>query len=288
MSASFFRYLTPYTDNKPYLYLCFHPTDARNVKPVLEELTKRRCRVWYHIGSASNPDEQKKNNKYEKNAALMVFWMSACAAGDENMNNALGYYQTTGRPVICIDKQSNAAQSGLTLILKKHVQTVDYEPDLSAEALVSQLMRTKGFTQQMIAESDRAWQLYLHRIKSRRIALTALFAAFAVLGCAVAYAQSNNWFISEVVLPDSVSINDPVIEQAARLALSPDGSVPLTPENLATITTLQIDAAPSSFDELSLFPSLKRLVIPQSCVNQAVALLDSASYSIVIDPGEPS
>lgn len=284
MPASFFRYLSPYKGDEPYLYLCFHPADARNVKPVLEELTKRRCRVWYRIEAISKPNERTKYIAYEKNAALMVFWMSACAAGDESMKSALGYYQTTHRPVICIDRQSNAAQSGLTLILNKNVQTVDCEPDLSTEALVSRLMRTEGFTQQLISESDRAWQLYLHKIKSRRVALTTLFAAIAVLGCAVAYAQSNNWFLQEVVIPDSVTIQDPVIEHAARLALSPDGSAPLTQETLKTITTLQIDAAPSSFGELSLFPSLTRLVIPQSCVHQAAALLDSATYRIVIDP----
>ncbi len=288
MPASFFRNFPPCKGDEPYLYLCFHQADARSVKPILDELTKRRCRIWYHIGSASNTNERNKNIAYEKNAALMVFWLSACAAGDESMKSALGYYQTTGRPIICIDNQSNAAQSGFTLILNHNAQIIDCEPGLSAEALVSKIMRTEGFTQQLIAENDHERQLFLRKRKSRRVALAILFAALAVLGCAIVYAQSNNWFLPEVVITDSVTINDPVIKRAARHALSPDGNVPLTQENLALITTLRIDAAPSSFNELSLFPALTRLEIPQSCVNQAAALLDSAPYSIVVYPEDVS
>lgn len=284
MPASVLRNFPPYRGNEPYLYLCFHPNDVQQVKPILEEMTNRRCRVWYRVGSTTNSKERKNQFELEKNAHLMVFWLSACAAADEDMKSALGYYQTFGRPVICIDTQSNATQNGFSLILDHKVQIINDTADLLPEALVSTLMRTTGFTQQLIAEDDRERQLFLQKQKSRRLALKILFAALIVLGCATVYAKSNNWFLPQAVIADSVSISDPVIERAARRALSPTDDIPLTQETLASITTLRIDAPPSSFDELALFPALTQLEIPQSCVNQAVALLDDAPYRIVVYP----
>ena len=284
MSATVFRNYPPYQGAEPYLYLCFHHADAKMVKPVLEELTKHRCRVWYCFSGASSAKENRDNVRYEKNASLMVFWLSDSAARDENMKSAIGYFQTTGRPVICLDRRTNTERSGFSLILDKNARILRSEPDTSVEVLVSTLMRTEGFTHLLIAENDSERQIFLHKRKSRIIALSILFAAAALMVCAFLYAQSNNWFRPEIVVLDSMSISDPEIRRAAKAALSEDGSVALTPESIFTITTLRIETPPASFGELSLFPSLARLEIPQSCVDQAAALLDGAQYDIVVYP----
>lgn len=282
MPASFFRAYPPCKGDEPYLYLCFHQADASRVKPFLDGLFRRRCRVWYTVGDASDSRENRKQVKYEQNADLMVFWLSERADDDEDMKSALGYYQTTGRPVICIDTQTKSAQSGLSLILSKNVKIVTCEPGTATEELVSTLMRTEGFSQQLIAEDDREQKIVLQRRKSRRIALSILLSAVLLLGCAIFYAQSNDWFRPQPVMTDSVTISDPQIARAARFALAPDGKAALTRENLAQITVLRLYDTPASFDELALFPGLSRLEIPQSSVEKAAELLDGARYTIVV------
>ena len=54
MAVSYFRDFPPYLGDEPYVYLCFHESDARAVLPLLDALTQRRCRVWYSMGSATN------------------------------------------------------------------------------------------------------------------------------------------------------------------------------------------------------------------------------------------
>ncbi len=284
MSKTFFRDYPPCKGDAPYLCLCFHPSDAQNVKPLLEELTKRRCRIWYNVSGVSNSSANKSRTKFETNAKLMVLWLSDCSASSEDMKNALGSYQTTDQPVICIDARSNVRQSGLSMILSKNVQIITREPNSSFEALAATLMRTEGFTQQLIAENDNERQLFLKKRKSRRIALSILFSAIALMICAAIYAQQNDWFRPPIDILDSVTISDPVIAHAARVALSSDGNASLTQDSLAIITTLRLDAPPESFDDLALFPALTRLEIPQSCVEPASALLDDAQYVIVVYP----
>lgn len=282
MASSFFRAYPPYMGKEPYVYLCFHKANAKQVKPLLDALVQRRYRVWYSMGNVSESQENQEHADRVKNADLMVFWLSERAADDADMKGTLGYYLITGHPVICIDAQAYTAQSGLSLILTEHVKHISCEPGATAEDIVSSLLRMEGFTQQLIAEDDLERQIFLRKLKLRRIALTILSAALLLFACAIVYAQCNDWFRPQAVIVDSVTINDPAIERAARTALSPESNIALTPESLARITMLRLDAAPTSFDALALFPSLTRLEIPQSCVKQASALLDDAHFIIVV------
>jgi len=284
MASSFFRDAPPYSGDEPYVYLCFHEADARQVKPFLDELLLRRCRVWYSMGLALKSDANRARTYRAANASLMIFWLSAHAADDERMKSSLGHYQASGRPIICIDTQDNTAQSGFSLILSGRVNRVSLTPGGTMESLVSNLMRMDGFSQQLIAENDHERQRFLSKRKARRIALIILAAALVVLGGAIVYAQSNDWFRPQAEIVDSVIIEDAVIARAARFALAADGKAALTQESLARIQVLHLDAAPVSFDELALFPALTRLEIPQSCVEQASALLETAEYTIVVYP----
>ena len=284
MPALFFRDYPPCKGDEPYLYLCFHKADARRVKPFLDGLMQRRCRVWYRIGEALDSEENRAHTSLEMNAELMVFWLSDNAADDKDMKSALGHYQTTDRPVICIDMQTDTAQSGLSLILPNEVKKISYQPGEAIDELVSSLMRTEGFTQRLIDEDDRVRQQLLQKRKSRRIALSILLAAVLALVGSLLFLSSNNWFrpIPEIV--NSITIADTQIEDAAREALSLKSDEPLTQEDLSKITMLHLSSAPSSFDALSLFSSLTRLEIPQSCVKEAAELLDDATYTIVVYP----
>lgn len=284
MAASFFRDYPPYLGDEPYVFLCFHKEDAQQVKPFLDGLVQRRCRVWYSMEKVLKTADNKKRTNCENNAGLMIFWLSKCAADDEGMKSRLGSYQASGRPVICIDTQDCAAQSGFSLIVTEHAKHIACPPGTTPEAIVSMLLRTEGFSQQFIAENDLERQLFLRKRRSRRIALSILAAALLLLTIAFFYAQSNDFFRPRAVIVDSVTIDDAVIVRAARFALSENGVAALTQEGLARITTLRLDTTPTSFEALEQFPALTRLEIPQSAVTLAAQLPEDAPYRIVVYP----
>lgn len=282
MAASFFRDFPPYSGEEPYVYLCFHEADKKRVKPFLSALIQRRCRVWYCIGDAQDAEQNRANAQRAGKAALMVFFLTPRSVEDETVKSNLGHFQASGRPVICIETEACAEQSGFSLILSKRVPRIACKVGESAESIVSKLLRTEGFTQEFIAPDDYVWQHFLKKRKSRKIALITLAIALAVLTSAFFYAKSNDFFRPDVSLSDTVTIEDPVFEQAARVALSPDGEAALTDESLSRITTLRLESAPASFDALKLFPALTRLEVPSSCVYEASALLQDASFTIVV------
>lgn len=284
MASSYFRDLPPYMGNDPYVYLCFHEQDAKAVRPLLEALAQRRCRVWYSMGYTIESDQHNERTARAKGAALMICYLTPRAANNEQIKSNLGYYQETGKPVICVETEGCTEQSGVSLMLKEHVRRLPRAAGESVESLVSALLRTEGFTQQLLAENDTVWQLFLQKRKSRRLALFTL--SFAVLALAVAffYSLSMGYFNPQPRYADEITISDAVIQRAARNALSQDGTASLTQRGLNSITTLRLDETPSSFDELSLFPALTRLEIPQSSVQAATEKLLGADYTIVVYP----
>lgn len=284
MPASCLRDFPPYMGNDPYVYLCFHEADARQVKPILDALTQRRCRVWYSVGNVLDAEQNQTCANRVSNAALLVFYQTPRAVADERLNSSFGSYQESGKSVICIETLASEEQSSLSLISSKHVRSIPCEKGATAESIVSTLMRTEGFSQELIAEDDKERQIFLRKRRSRRIAISILAVALLALMSAFFYAKNNGLFEPTVTYVDTVQIQDPAIERAARVAISPDGNAALTEENLATIETLRLETAPSSFDELSLFPALTRLEIPQRCMEAAADLLDDASYTIVVYP----
>lgn len=284
MPATFFRDFPPYIGKDPYVYLCFHESDAQQVKPILDALTQRRCRVWYSIGNVVDAEQNQTCANRVSNAALLVFYQTPRAVADERLKSSFGSYQASDKPVICIETQASEEQSGLSLISSDHVRSIPFEKGATAESIVSSLMRTEGFSQELIAEDDRERQIFLHKRRSRRIALIILAVTVLALMSAFFYAKSNGLFEPPSSNADTVHIQDPSIERAARVAISPDGNAALTEESLATIETLRLETAPLSFDELSLFPALTRLEIPQICMEAAVDLLNDASYTIVVYP----
>ena len=282
MAAAFFPDYPPYTGDEPYLYLCFHEKDAQRVKPFLDQLYRRHCRVWYSLQEATDSKRGEYCAKRVKKAALLVLWASWDASNSESTKSKLGYYQESGNPAIVIEFKAASSESGLSMLFTNQVKYLQAEYDPAIEDLASALMRTEGFTQQIIGVNDEELRILLHRKKERRIALMILAIALFVLLSGFLYARSNNLFKPETVIVESVTLSDAEIARAARDALSLGDNASLTQENIASIPMLRLESVPDTFDDLLYFSALTRLEIPQCCVEKAASLLDDATYTIVV------
>lgn len=282
MARTHFRAYPPYTGTEPFLYLCFHETDARRVKPLIDGLYKRNCRVWYSLGTTLDPRRSRERSERMRHASLMVLLPSGGAADDESMKSAVGFYQDTGGRVICVESERLSPESGLALLFTDKVRRIRAADSPTTEELVSTLMRTEGFSQELIDPAGGERRLFRKKRRVRRAALSVLAAALALSAATVFYAANNNWFRPEPVIEDTVLIRDETIREAARSSLSPSGGAALTEESLAQITTLHFSAMPASMAELSLFPALTRIEIPQAAVAEAAALVEDGRYTVVV------
>lgn len=140
----------------------------------------------------------------------------------------------------------------------------------------TELIRTDGFSQELIGEERIDPGIYHKKRLIRRLVTATLLLALAGGLCG----RFLGWFTP--MPADTVSFTDPALEAAPRRAV---GGGTLTEESLAAVTTLRLDAFPEKSDELTEFPSLTRLEIPQSAAAQAVPLLDDAGYRIVLYGG---
>lgn len=286
MAASYFRNFPPYSGCEPYVYLCFHEEDARAVKPLLDALTQRRCRVWYSIGTTAKAEENHARARCAEQAALMICYLTPRAAESERIKSSLGWYLASGKPVILIETEGYSDQSGFSLLLTEHVRWVPRKGEDSVESLVSTLLRTEGFNQQLLAENDMERQIFLHKRRSRRLALGILAASLLALFGAFLFALQMGNIEQKTVYADEVIVSDAIIQKAARDTLSQQDDKTLTHRAVDAITTLHLDGTPASFEDLALFPALTRLEIPQSCVQAASQLLPEADFTIVVYPEE--
>lgn len=257
----------PYGGDKPYIYFAFCENDAKKVRPLMERLYRRDCRIWYPSGKAADLKAQKEMTGRRLGAALVLVYMSEAALRDEdNVKSNAGFCQSRGCKLILLNETD---ADGLSTGLADGTPFVSLDDVSSPEEAESRLIRTEGFSQELIGEVPASGVPLGKRLA---ILLTALVIAALSLCYIFGFFESK----------DTVTINDPVILSAAHDAY--EGA--LNEEALAQINTLHLDSAPESFDELGLFPELMRLEIPADCVQAAAALLGDTPYEIVVYGGE--
>ena len=268
------RIYPPYEGRDPYLFLCFSDADASAVEPLLKRLCGRGCRVWYSIGRSADVNVLAHRQERANGAALTVLYLSDRARSDTDVKSAVLLAQSRGCPIICLD--TDREDSGLSMGLTEQARHIPAWRLPSAEAVETELIRTEGFSQELIGEEciDPGIS-YKKRLIRRLVTATLLLALAGGLS-----GHFLGWFAPRPA--DTVSFTDPALEAAARRAV---GGGALTEESLAAVTTLRLDAFPEKSDELTEFPSLMRLEIPQSAAAQAVPLLDDAGYRIVLYGG---
>ena len=260
----------PYTGEQPFIYLCFSDADAKRVRPLLERLFSRGCRIWYPVGRCGTVAERARRDARMGEARLVILYQTGRARLDQTAKSAVLVCQGKNIPIISID--TDDAESRLSMGLDPRAVHIRSQ---RADETETALLHAKGFSQELIGPQNR--------IRKRRvlgIAAAVLAVTLALAGAAVLYRRLRP---PEIVQPDdTVFFSDPALTAAVRDAL--DGDL-ITEETLQRVTTIRLDALPENTDELSKLPNLYAIELNQTNAAAAESLLDR--YEIVLTGGVP-
>ncbi len=316
------RAYPPYEGEEPYLYLCFAEGDREAVFPLLSHLVERGCRIWYSTGATADVNELNRQQARMDRASLVVLYLTDRARNDTNVKNPVLYYQSRGKPVICIDTDDGDTELSVGLTAKtKHL---DGRAGRSAEDVEAQLIRTEGFTQELIGEPPRKGSG-----KLKKIALALSAAALLLVGVMCYGITQLGWFLlplpqtpeppkaapsatlsptptytqeptptttstptptpspapTPTEIPDTVFFGEETLMSAVREVA---GGLVITEETLANVTTIQLEVLPEDLSELEKLPALEKVIVPQGEAERALELLDKGITVVLSPEGEAS
>jgi len=267
----------PYTGDEPYLYFAFAEADSAKVWNIMRPLLARGCRIWYMCGNAGTGEAMLARQACAGGAALTLLYLTDAACADPDTKSFVLVNQKFGRPIIALDP--DGVDRRLKFGLREntpHVPLYKYRTDEEKE---SAIIHTEGFSQDIIGTPITVSGGSLIGNLSKAFCLVAvLLAIISVVG--LKFFQKPQ---PEVEVTDEVTFSDPVILEAVREEA--DGGV-ITEELVSDITILHLSDVPENWDELSMFPSLEMIELPQEAVMQTEDLPDG--YTIALSRGDVS
>lgn len=274
MSKKLTKRYPAYQGGEPYVFFCFSDADAGRVRPLIERMYARGTRVWYSVGRPRDLNERRERELRMKGAALAVVYLSSAAREDLNFKNAGLYCQVSGVPILCIDAEEGVSRLAFGFNEDvPHIKKGDYR---SASALEEALVRSEGFSQELIGEDRIIPMPPIIRFAVALAVVSALALALVMLGGRV-----FGWFTPDIRSDDTVVIEDDSLRMAVRSAR---GGAPITEENIGTVETLRLKELPEDGEELEALVSLTRVEIPQELAPDALWLLDEG-YTVVLYGG---
>ena len=187
------RRCPPYEGGDPYLYLCFAEQDSEAVFPLLEHLYRRGIRIWYNVESTADMGELNRQQERMNGASLVVLYLTDNVREAGNKKNTLLYYQQQGKPVISID--TDDGDNELSVGLTEAAKHIDAQTVRNAEELEAELIRTEGFSQELIGDPPAA--------KNHFGRAAAVILAIALLVAGVSYFgyKQYGWFVTWLPTP---------------------------------------------------------------------------------------
>ena len=302
-----FRRLCPsYEGSEPYLYLCFAEKDREAVFPLLDHLYLRGVRIWYPAETSGGIEKRDRLRKKMDGASLLVAVLSENARNDERMKGFLLNYQHR-MPVIAVDTDDGdtAPAFGLT----RAAPHIDGRHGRTAEEIEADLIRTEGFSQDLIGEAKKRTSRKLKALLAAVI-LLAVIAAMVVLyeigsmplpwsapptptptptatptptptstpsptptpAPSPTPAPTPTSVPTPTPVPDTVFFEEAWLTELLRGKVS-DGLI--TEESLAEITELDLDRLPEKPAELDKLPNLEKIRMPLANPEEAAEALDA-------------
>ena len=257
------KHYPPYEGNEPYLYFAFSGADERKAWELMRPLLKRGVRIWYAGGPAGSAEELLHRQERAAKAALTLLYLSDAAAADKDTKSLVLVNQDAGRPILCLDADPEDRRLAMGMHEDaKHFPLYKYK---DAEDTEEDLVRSEGFTQDLIGEAvDIGNSNILGKLAVWFTVLAALLIVLSFAGY-----RYFGWFQPKTA--DGICFTDTIIESAAREAV---GRSAITKEALDKIHILELNDLPESWDDLSLFPSLERIRIPQQALSDSAELPD--------------
>lgn len=272
--------VTPYTGDEPYLYFAFAEADSSKVWNIIRPLLSRGCRIWFSTGPAGSSEELLRRQNMSSNAALTVLYLSDAACADQDTKSTVLVNQKFGRRILVLDPDGTDRR--LPMGLRESVPHIPLYKLHGDKEIESAVIHSEGFSQDMIGSPVTVSKYSLTGI------FTKGFLALALISALIAFAGFRffHWFQKEeepVVIQDEVVISDSIILSAVREAA--DGGA-ITEELVTGITSLTLSDIPKDWDELSRFPSLEMIILPQEAVMRSEDLPEG--YTIALSGGDIS
>lgn len=264
--------------DEPYLYFAFAEADSAKAWNLIKPLLERGCRIWYMCGNAGNAETMLARQSRAEGAALTLLYLTDAACADADTKSFVLVNQKFGHPIIALDP--DGVDRRLKFGLREttpHVPLYKYRTDEEKE---SAIIRAEGFSQDIIGTPVTVSNGSLIGNLSKAFLLVAvLLAVISVIGFIVFPKPQQEAY----EVPDEVTFTDPVILEAVREEA--DGGV-ITEDLVSGITILHLSDVPENRDELSMFPSLEMIELPQEAVMRTEDLPDG--YTIVLSRGDVS
>lgn len=242
----------PYEGDEPYLYFAFAEGDRARAWKIMRILLERGCRVWYCQGPAGSAQNVLRRQERAAGAALTILYLTDNACGDKDTKSNVLVNQKYSRQILCLDPDH--ADRRLSMGLHENIPHIPLYRMKSSADIENAVIHSDGFSQEVLGDPVNTGSDGVLR------RLTALFAVLAAVTFLIAFAGIR-YLPQQKELPrDEVTIRDPVILGAVR---EQAGGGVITQELVMGTTVLRLDDLPQSWDDLSVFPSLKRLLIPQ-------------------------
>ena len=195
------RRCPPYEGSDPYLYLCFAEKDSEAVFPLLEHLYRRGIRIWYNVESTADMEELNRQQERMNGASLVVLYLTDNVREAGNKKNTLLYYQQQGKPVISID--TDDGDNELSVGLTEAAKHIDAQAVRGAEELEAALIRTEGFSQELIGDPP-AIKNSFGKAAAVILAITLLVAGVSFYGYKV-----HGWFVTWLPTPTPTPVVTP-------------------------------------------------------------------------------
>ncbi len=169
--------------------------------PLLEHLYRRGIRIWYNVESTADMEELNRQQERMNGASLVVLYLTDNVREAGNKKNTLLYYQQQGKPVISIDTDDgdNELSVGLTGAAKH----IDAQAVRGAEELEAALIRTEGFSQELIGDPP-AIKNSFGKAAAVILAITLLVAGISFYGYKV-----HGWFVTWLPTPTPTPVVTP-------------------------------------------------------------------------------
>ncbi len=251
----------PYEGAQPYLYFAFAQADSGKVWNLLRSLVERGCRVWYEYGPSGSAEELLRRQERSSGSALTVLYLSDAACEDKDTKSSVLVNQKNGVPIVCLDPDRR--DRCLSMGLKDYIPHIPLYELVDSAEVENAILHADGFSQEMLGEPVRIrGGRTVTLVSALLLILTLLLAGIGFVGF-----RYLHWF--KTVPKDEVAFCDPVIESAIRDAAR-GGNI--TEELVSGIRYLRLGDIPNSWEDLSLLPSLERIVVPQTAVAEGGSL----------------
>lgn len=234
----------------------------------MKVLLSRGCRVWYCMGPAGNARELLRRQTRASGAELTLLYLTDALEADKDSKTRIMVNQKDQKALLCLD--TDGKNHNLAMDVHESTPSISLYQLKNDGDLEDALIRTKGFTQNMLDKPVVIRSNWMGRLAVLFFLLTALLIAGSVL-----YFQRGQTY------DDSISFSDPVIREAARAAA---GGGVLTEESVEQIQTIRLQELPESWEDLMLLKDLHTIELPQNAVMGGKELPGS-SYRIVLYGG---